>query len=324
MRIRASRRWGIASIGLASLALFWSHTAQAQVKLQYKFLEGKTLKYKETTKTHQVLTLAGQEIENVEDTTSITSSTVGKRRDDSTVPVEQKVESFRIELTLPGGTNVTYDSSDPKATIDNPQLAFLNELFKLAGETIYTVVLDDQNKVKAIEGAEKLLEKADKLSPEARDLIRSHLEADKLRKEFEQELGHLPDVLARPGESWVRTEIVEIGNGQSLTLEKKYEYVGTEKVGDRTLDKISSKATKVEMKQDPAVNAQLKVLKNDVKLESFDETILFDREHGYEVRAQRKLRVKGDHLTYQINGMELAGTMDLTVETKRELEPGAK
>ncbi len=37
-----------------------------------------------------------------------------------------------------------------------------------------------------------------------------------------------------------------------------------------------------------------------------------------------KIRVKGDHLTYQINGMELAGTMDLTVETKRELEPGAK
>ena len=306
------------------MTLFWSHTAQAQVKLQYKFPEGKTLKYKETTKSRQVLTLAGQEIENVEDSTTITSSTVGERRGDSTVPVDQKVESLRIELAIPGGINVTYDSSDPKATIDNPQLAFLNELFKLAGEANYTVVLDDQNKVKAIEGAEKLLEKADKLSPEARDLIRSHLEADKLRKEFEQELGHLPDVLARPGESWVRTEIVEIGDGQSLTFEKKYEYVGIEKVGDRTLDKISSKATKVELKQDPAVNAKLKVLKNDVKLESFDETILFDRENGYEVSSQRKLRVKGDHLTYSIDGTELAGTMDLTTETKKELQPRAK
>ena len=114
-------------------------------------------------------------------------------------------------------------------------------MFKLASEIKYTVVLDDQNKVKAIEGSEKLLEKKrTSWSPTGRDVIRAHLEADKLRKEFEQELGHVPDVLARPGESWVRTETVDIGNGQTLTLEKTYEYVGTEKVGDRMLDKITT------------------------------------------------------------------------------------
>ena len=34
------------AIGLAFLALFWSQTAHAQVKLEYKFPESKTLKYK--------------------------------------------------------------------------------------------------------------------------------------------------------------------------------------------------------------------------------------------------------------------------------------
>jgi Family of unknown function (DUF6263) len=324
VRNRVVRRWGLASIGMACLLMLGSQTAQAQVKLQHKFPEGQKLKYKTSTKTRQVLTLMGTELENVEDQTVITSSTVGKKRADSTIPVDQKVDSLRIELAIAGGINVTYDSSDPNTKIDNAALAFLDEVFKLASEISYTVVLDDQNKVKAIEGAEKLLEKADKLSPTARDLIRSNLESDKFRREFEQEIGHLPDVLARPGESWDRTEILDIGNGQSLTLQKKYEYLGTEKKGDRTLDKISSKATKVELKQDPNVNAQLKVVKSDVKIESSEETILFDNESGQMYSAEGKVRVKGDNMTYSINGMDLAGTMDLTIETKSERQPAAK
>src|ERR1017187_5727111 len=164
MRIRCAVKRGMAGIGLSCLALFWAQTAQAQVKLEYKFPEGKALKYKTTSKTSQVLTLAGQEIETQSNQTLTVSSKVGKKRDDSSIPVEQKIESLRVELSLPGGINVNYDSSDPGAKIDNPNLAFLGEVFKLTGEIGYTIVLDNQNKVKAIEGTEKLLEKAEKLS----------------------------------------------------------------------------------------------------------------------------------------------------------------
>ncbi|MFI5461116.1 MAG: DUF6263 family protein [Isosphaerales bacterium] len=324
MRIRMAGQWALTGIGLACLALFWSQTAQAQVKLQHKFPEGKTFKNKTTSKTHQILTLMGQEIETRQNATVITSRTVGKRRGDSTVPVEEKVESLRIELSIPGGINVTYDSSEPNAKIDNPDVAFLGEVFKLAGESIYTVVLDDQNKVKAIEGAEKLLEKADKLSPPARDAIRSRLESDKLRTEFEQQLRRLPDVLARPGESWDRTEVVDIGSGQTLTFQKKYEYVGTEKNGDKTLDKISSKTTKVELKQDGAAESPLKLKKSDLKVESSNETILFDREEGHVKSATAKIRIKGDDMTFSVNGTDLAGSLDLTIETNTELLPVAK
>jgi len=324
MRIRIAGKWALTGIGLACLALFWTQTAQAQVKLQHKFPEGKTFKNKTTSKTHQVLTLMGQEIETRQNATVITSRTVGKRRGDSTVPVEEKVESLRIELSIPGGINVTYDSSDPNTKIDNPDVAFLGEVFKLASESVYTVVLDDKNKVKAIEGAEKLLEKADKLSPPARDIIRSRLESDKLKMEFEQEHRRLPDVLARPGESWDRTEVVDVGSGQTLTFQKKYEYVGTEKKGGKTLDKISSKTTKVEFKQDPAADAQLKLKKSDVKIESSDETILFDREEGQVVSATAKIRIKGDDMTFSVNGTDLAGALDLTIETNTERQPAAK
>jgi Family of unknown function (DUF6263) len=324
MKARRATRRVMTAFGLAFLAVSWSQAAYAQVKLQYKFPESNTLKYKTNSRMTHILTLAGQEFETKNDETMVRSRTVGTKRADGGLPVEEKIESLRIELAIPGGTNVTYDSNDPSSKIDNPDLAFLSEAFKLAAETVYTVVLDAANKVKAVEGAEKLLDKADKLSPQARDVVRSHLGTDRLKTDFEQELGNVPDIVTRPGETWERAEIGDIGSGQTLHYQKKYEYIGTEKKGDKDLDKIRGTATKVELKQDQAVNAQLKVLKGDVKVESSDETILFDRELGRVESIHSKVRIKGDKLTFSVNGMELEGGLDLTIETTTDLQPATK
>jgi hypothetical protein len=324
MLARRARLTFIPGFGLALLALLWPGAAQAQVKLEYKFPESKSIKYKANSKIKHILTLAGQEFETRNDETIIKSRTVGTKRADGGLPIEEKVESLRIDLAVPGDINVTYDSTDPNSKIDNPALEFLTEAFKLAAETTYTVILDGSSKVKAIEGAEKLREKADKLSPEARDVIRGNLETDRLKMEFEQELGNVPDIVARPGETWERTEIGDIGSGQRLHFQKKYEYLGTEKKGDKTFDKIGAKVNKVELKQDPAVNAQLKVLGGDLKVESSEETILFDRDLGRIESAHSKVRLKGENLKFSVNGMELEGGLDLTIETTTELEPASK
>jgi len=323
MKIRRAGMSVVAAVGVACLVLSWSETAQAQVKLQYKYPEGKKLSYKRSDKTRQILTLMGMEIESEDEKTVFLSLTVGKRRGDSNIPVEEKVESLHAELSLPGGVNVKYDSKDPNAKIDNPGLAFLGEIYKLASETVFTVVLDDQNKVKAIEGAEKLLEKVDKLDPQARDLIRSRFESDKIKREFEQEHQNLPDVLARTGEPWERTETHDVGGGQTLTFKKKFEYLGTEKKGNKTLDKISGKVIEVKYSQDPDSKSPLKVVKSDLKVDSSDETILFDREEGCVVNAKSKIRIKGD-MTFSGGGMDLPGGLDLTIEANTELQPSAK
>ena len=170
---------------------------------------------------------------------------------------------------------------------------------------VETVVLDEQNKVKAIEGAEKLQEKAEKLSPKARDAIQGRMQSDKLKTRFEQEMRILPDVLARPGESWERTEVLDIGSGQTFTFKKKYEYVGTERRADKTLDKITTRTTEVELQIDPASNSPLKVVKGDLKVASSAGTILFDREAGHVVSSKSKTQIKGDMMTYSFNGNEL-------------------
>jgi hypothetical protein len=251
---------------------------------------------------------------------SVSSMTIGKKRGDSGLPVTSKVESFRVELSAPGGINVIYDSTDPNAKVENEQVAFLSEIFKLVGEIEYTVVLDGQNKAKAIEGTEKLLEKADKLSPPARDAIRSRVEADKLKTEFEQSHRNLPDVLARAGEPWERDETMDIGGGQTLSFHKKYEYAGTEKKGDKTLDKITSKAITVKYTMDPDAASPLKVTKSDLKIDSSEDTMYFDREEGRMVDSSGKTRIKGS-MTFSIQGQELPGELDLTLQNTTQLQP---
>ena len=320
MTANRAGRPGTALLGLAFLALLWPETASAQVKLEYKYPEGKKFSYKGVTKTKQVLTLMGMEIET-ESTENVSSSLViGKKRSDGGLPVEERIDSLRAELSLPGGVSITYDTKEPDAKIETPGLAFLGEIFKMAGDMTYTIVLDDKSNVKAVEGTEKLLEKADKLSEAARDSIRSRLEADKLKLKFEQDHKNVPDILARPGEPWQRTEVMDIGGGQVLTVEKKYTYVGVDKKDGKSYDKISAQAIKVDFKQDPQTKSPLKVVKSELKVETSTGTILFDREVGQVFDAKGKTHYKGT-MTFEAAGMEIPGQIDLIFDTNTQLQP---
>jgi hypothetical protein len=323
MKIHRAVAGVVAAVGAGLWAMAVAPAARAQVKLEYKFPEGKTLTYKTTVKANQTMTLMGQEIPTESDTAVISSRAIGKRAGDSTLPVHEKVESIRSELTLPGNVHLTYDSKDPNAKVDNEQYKFLEDVFKLAAEATYTVVLDGKNKVKAVEGTEKLLEKADKLHELVRSGLRSQFQPDKLKAKFEQSHGNLPDVLARQGEPWERTENLDASGGEELVVRRKYEYAGTEKKGDRTLDKITTKVLEVKLNTDPNSEAPAKVTKSDLKVDSSEGTILFDREAGCVVESHGKLKVKGS-MTLSAMGQEIPGELEFTIETSTELQPAAK
>ena len=74
---------------------------------------------------------------------------------------------------------------------------------------------------------------------------------------------------------------------------------------------------------DPDRQSPLKMTKSDLKIESSDGTILFDREAGCVVEAKGKTQIKGS-MTFSIQGMELPGELDLTMENNVQLQPGAK
>ncbi len=204
MRKRSVDAGAWAAAVLASVALVSSSTAQAQVKLQYKFPEGQKLTYKTTETTEQVLKLAGQAFDNDAKETVLTSWTFGKKRENATQPIEVRIEAYASESSLPGGVTVSFDSAGPSCKISNPDLAYLGDVYKLLSHLDYTVVLDAQNKVKAVEGTEKLLADSEKLNDLAKRTIRDAIDSHK--SEFEENHGNLPDALARPGESWERID----------------------------------------------------------------------------------------------------------------------
>ncbi len=318
-RVRCPGRLS-AVLGLALGIWIVPTIASAQVKLEYKYPENREFRYKTNTKIAQTLTLNGMAIETEATEEVVSVAKHGKKRPDGTLPIEQKIDSFHTELNLPGGINLSFDSKNPDAKIEIPQLEFLGEVFKLVGDITYTVVLDEKNGVKAIEGTEKMLARADKLSEAARDSIRSRLENDKIKAKFEEDHHNLPDVLTRPGDSWRRSEMLDLGGGQTMTMEKKYEYVGTEKKGGKAYDKISVQTIKAEYKQDPDAKTPLKVVKSELKVESSSGTILFDREAGQLFDAKGKTRVKGS-MTFSAGGMELPGELDLRLDSNTQMLP---
>ena len=220
-------------------------------------------------------------------------------------------------------SRLTLDSSDPNIKIDNPQLAFLADIFKLENKIAYTVLLDKQFKVKAIEGTGKLKEKAEMLADSiAREEFQHALGVDRLKTKFEQALRILPDVPAHAGESWERTELLEI-NGKTFTVRKKYEYVGTEKKGDKILEKISQKVLDVKYDTDAKDKLPLKVVKSGLKIQSSEGTILFDREEGHIASASQKIQFKGN-MTFSGAGVDQTGEFDLNFDTNTQLQPPAK
>jgi hypothetical protein len=74
---------------------------------------------------------------------------------------------------------------------------------------------------------------------------------------------------------------------------------------------------------DPDAPSPLKAVKSDLKIESGDGTILFDREAGRVVQAKGKTHIKGP-MTFQAGGQEIPGDLDLIIESDTELQAAAK
>jgi hypothetical protein len=319
-RLVPARPW--AAVALTIVALFLSSEAQAQVKFEHKFPEGQKLTYSVTHDMSQVLKMAGQAFPTEEERTQLTSWTFGKKRENATQPIAQKVEAFATKMSVPGGIHIAYDSKDPGAKIDHPQLSYLSDAYKLLGGLEYIVVLDAQNKVKTIEGTDKVLEKIEKFDEKAKQMVRDAVDPQHLKNEFEENHGNLPEGSVRPGDSWERTDKLALGSGQTLTFHKRYEYGGTEKRGEAMLDRINIKTSDVKYEMAPNSPSPLKLKDSDLKVISGDGLILFDREAGRVVVAKEKTQIKGP-MTFQSGGQEIPAELDWTLDIVIELQPGA-
>jgi hypothetical protein len=305
------------------LAVGSATPASAQVKLAYKYSEGTSARSTIAMKVHQILTIAGMEIETTVDNTIVSSESVGTRNADGTLGVTAKVDAIKSVMELPGGIEVRFDSAEPDAKIENPTFAFLSDVYKLLVGSSHTLILDDRGKLKFVEGTEKALSKLEGLDPKAAGIIKKQLQSESIQRKFEQTQTSLPEAAVQVGETWERIEDAELGAGQTMTFKKRYEYLGPVEDGGKTLDKIGVKDLEVTYKMDPDAESPLEHVRSDLKIDSSDGTILFDRALGKAVKSSGKTRIKGD-ITFKAGATELPSTLDLTFDTSTTSEPAAK
>jgi hypothetical protein len=307
--IAPRRIWQVACWALVLCA----STAHAQVKLEWKHPEGMKETLEHTFKLAQTTTVMGMEIETSVEQVSTSTNSIGTKRADGTVPVETMVNTLKATVNA-AGMGFSFDSTDSAAKEpEEPQLRAAFAALKARVGTSYTVVLDKDGKVSAVEGLEKLLDQIQEKSPEAAEQVKAQLNVETVKRSESQHLDRIPDTLLRPGESWTRTEVQDLGSGQILTYEQHLEYVGTIEKEGKKLDKISLKTTNARFSISPNATLPAKVTSNDLKVGESNGTILFDREAGRIVESNEKVQIKGP-LTLEIQGNELELQIDLTIE----------
>ena len=293
---------------LAALSLtLCSSEGFAQVKLELKFPPGSTQAYESDNKVQQTLTLAGMDIETKANTFVMISKSIGQRGDDGLLPVEEKVTVLQSEIGLPGGTSLQFDSANLDKKADNPLLEPLLERFRVTFKYPATSILDAQNNLKEIKFPAGVAESVNEANKSLFDPVRRKKAADEAR-------GFLPDGPVKKGDTWERSSEADFGSGQIMAFRTNYTYDGTIEQDGQTFDKISAKVFEASFSIDQT-NTMVKVSKSDLKVAESEVTILFDREHGAVQQRRSKLRIQGP-MTLVINGTELDGKVDLTMEEK--------
>ena len=292
--------------------LLFAADLSAQVSFELKYPEDRKSVARINSKTHQLLTIGGQEIETKSNSSMLIASTNGKRQPDKSMRVIGKISEWQVDINLPGGIKLSFDAANPDRKAENPALEPILTLFRAQLRNAPVLILDKENKIASLEypaDPEKELDPA----------LKGTFNAKRAKIAAQQTLDRLPSKPVNKGDKWEREETFNLEAGQSLTLAKRYEYIGTVVKAGRTLHEISAVSTSVKYEIDPESPSPIKVSKSDLKVIDSKETILFDTEKGIVAGHVSTLRVKGD-LALSVNGMDLAGTVDLTLSTETTVE----
>jgi len=287
--------------------------AAADVSLTHKYFPETSATTHVQTSTKQVLTLAGMDLDTDVSQFIIATAKTGKREADGTLPIENIVQKMQTNMSLPGGNKLEFDSDTPDKKADNVLLQPVLDILRVAAKTKTITRLDKDNLVASVEFLDNPAEKVS-------DDFKSQFDAEKRKKALIREMGSLPDKPVKPGDSWTRISESDLGGGQTLTLETRYEYVGTQERDGKTLDYITLKVTDVSYAMEAKPNAVVSVKDSQLKIASSEGSLLFDRERGVTVVSESKVAIAGT-LTLVAGGMELPGKLDLKIESKTTLQP---
>lgn len=294
---------------LAAAVCLAATAAQAQVELKPKAPESPR-RTEHTILLKQDLTIAGQAVPTSAEVVTAMTATPSKPLPDGTLRLENKTDKMILKVSAPG-FELNFDSAKPDATpVDNPMIKSIVEMLKALTSGTYTLVVDPKGAVKAVEGVDKIIAGT---GQEAAEMLKGELSLAKLQREAAQELGSLPDKAVKKGDRWERSEVHDIGAGQTLTMQTFYEYEGVVERNGKMLDKVNIFIGDVKYAQNGDQAGPAKVTRSELKVANSLGAYYFDRDAGMVVERSTNVRITGP-MTMEINGMEVPAELDLTID----------
>ena len=233
-----------------------------------------------------------------------------KEKKGSDFVLEQQIVYVKMDIKI-GTTNIGYDSgaaNQPK----NPMTEFFGELMKVK----LTIQVNDKMEVTNVEGSKEFVDKLGDSHPQMKNLLKSILGADAIKKMSEQTWKAIPLKSVKKGDTWEGE--ADLNLGPIGTYKNKYKY---------KLDSFDDKMAKISVTPSMIYSApkdagdkgdQLPFkIKGDSKLTSDDKdssgTVIFDREKGRISESSMKMKVSGTVV------IDIGGT-DTRVELKQDQE----
>jgi len=287
--------------------LIWTSTTAAQTTLTLKFPDGQKSSATVKSANKSLLVLANERVETSSEQEMVVSSENGKRAEDGTLKQSHKIDSLKASLTMPGGVGLKFDSAKPDEAKPGTQYDAFLDLIKANSKSAWTVIRDKDNRVVAVEGQDKVL---DSLDEEQKNFLKRQVDANYLRDQANEEMDKIPQKPLSKGDTWELNETMRLEAGQNLAIKTKYTYQGSVDHNGKQLHQIDMNASEVKYSID--ADAPTKLASSNLKVKTVEGVMFFDTEKGQVVESRETIHITGE-LKFNINGMELAGEIDLTM-----------
>ena len=113
----------------AAILAVSSASVFAQVSLEPRLNENTKVRTTVEVSTDQTLTLAGMPLDTDVEQFIVTNDEIGAKQADGKVVMVGKMETFQVDMKLPGGIEVNFDSGNPKTEAAIPQLTPILQMF---------------------------------------------------------------------------------------------------------------------------------------------------------------------------------------------------
>jgi hypothetical protein len=182
----------------------------------------------------------------------------------------------------------------------------------LAKATV-TYSISPRGRVVDVAGIDEIV---DKSKPGAAAFISPVVSRDGMIKAFQQELDAIPRTPVRPGYTWMRSELLPARAGQSLTFERRYEYVGEVTEDGRTFDKIelADQSVVFSTPEGPLTDGT-----SELTVQTSEGTVLIDRKLGRIARRDLASHITGS-IRYRFQGQEITSEVELKYEQRTAVE----